>query len=577
MRVLLILLAVCFSTTASPNFDRCLQEVQQGLHGDSGGRDNNGKPVDVAHATALTYTLCVKACGGEQEPFDWSVFSTQFASWLLPWLSLVSQLPFGAYNKRKNLESVVLALGSPTLAAYSLSLTVLNGHWIDRRLRRLHWTSIPYATKVLSNLQHAPVLVDSGDGLLSSLVSLPQNNAWWKDLAAHLNYTETWSLSAATSVIWVILAYLFTVVDSVSGNNITASVNANGQGVGDLWLWLLPVVIGWLQLSPKSDMVKLRESVKKANEHAYVYVNNSIKEAKSVTRRRAISLQWKSCDPLQQDEQCTVPIYNYSRYLRWVRAANKVSTAFDMASQRLPPNGPSLVSEGKSTRPDLNVYELVEIGPPTHTLESTSEVSNCGQTTDEDLHNLSVWNHQTIGRMLYASILALFLQWGTTGAAIVVVVRTPTRGLGCRSASYVLYGVLSTFVWILLVSSSILADFALHADYTMLTEQDSRRRIGLRRRLSTFTRRLGKSIAYFNAVWVILTCVFQFSNFYDRCYCNSSIFAWHGEAYAVIQFTQSDISSTRLAWIGGVILAGSSAGIFTFVLTMLMDKKVVPE
>jgi hypothetical protein len=50
----------------------------------------------------------------------------KFSAWLLPWLALLSQLPFGATHRLDNFVSVLLAVGSPTLAAYSLTLTVLN-------------------------------------------------------------------------------------------------------------------------------------------------------------------------------------------------------------------------------------------------------------------------------------------------------------------------------------------------------------------------------------------------------------------------------------------------------------------
>jgi len=115
------------------NFSNCLANVQHGLYGfgmDIGGTDSHGRPVDVSTAVGITYSLCIKACGSDQEPFNWTVFSQQFSAWLLPWLALVSQLPFGANDKLDNLESMLLTVGSPTLAAYSLALTVLNGRWI---------------------------------------------------------------------------------------------------------------------------------------------------------------------------------------------------------------------------------------------------------------------------------------------------------------------------------------------------------------------------------------------------------------------------------------------------------------
>ncbi|KAE9383565.1 hypothetical protein BT96DRAFT_1032018 [Gymnopus androsaceus JB14] len=41
------------------------------------------------------------------------------------------------------------------------------------------------------------------DVLLTSLIVLPENDEWWKELSEHLDYTYTWSISAATSIAWV--------------------------------------------------------------------------------------------------------------------------------------------------------------------------------------------------------------------------------------------------------------------------------------------------------------------------------------------------------------------------------------
>jgi len=70
-----------------------------------------------------------------------------------------------------------------------------------------------------------------------------------------------------------------------------------------------------------------------------------------------------------------------------------------------------------------------------------------------------------------------------------------------------------------------------------------------------------------------MCCVFQFSSFYDRCYCDSSVFGLGRNAYAVIQFNQDDISKMRIAWIGGAIFGGGSTTIFILTLWVMMDTK----
>ena len=74
MRNLLVLLTVSSrllpAVFAAVNFPKCLNTVQKGSFGSIGGRDNHGNPVDISNATAITYELCLAACGADPEPFQ---------------------------------------------------------------------------------------------------------------------------------------------------------------------------------------------------------------------------------------------------------------------------------------------------------------------------------------------------------------------------------------------------------------------------------------------------------------------------------------------------------------------------
>ena len=47
-------------------------------------------------ATNITFRQCVDKCGGGPGEFKWTMFSQGFGAWLLPWIALMFQLPFGA-------------------------------------------------------------------------------------------------------------------------------------------------------------------------------------------------------------------------------------------------------------------------------------------------------------------------------------------------------------------------------------------------------------------------------------------------------------------------------------------------
>ena len=392
----------------------------------NGKMDNHGNPLSpsTSNATAITYDLCVSQCGAGQEPFQWTVFSQQFSSWLLPWLALVSQLPFGANDKLDNLESMLLTLGSPTLAAYSLALTVLNGRWIAKLFLNYRYPNVNSAVRILSSLQQSPLRVDTDDVLLASLIMLPQNDEWWEELVVWLEYTHTWSISAATSIAWVIIAYIFTIIDYFS-QGVQNVLNANGQGVGSvgsLWLWLLPIVVGWLQLSPKCDSMRLHQAVDRANSIAYVA--NSTPQpirAKNISRNRAITIKRSELDKARLDECSTPPIYNYARFLPWVQTVVIVSDAFGIICERDHHHDPIVPGTQWRDRNSQGGDALTDLQVQNYSLPRPGSIYHLPR------HKWGL-DSSALSRMFLASALALILQWGTTGAAVIIVWFTPTIG-----------------------------------------------------------------------------------------------------------------------------------------------------
>jgi hypothetical protein len=202
------------------------------------------------------------------------------------------------------------------------------------------------------------------------------------------------------------------------------SINSNGQAVGSVWLWLLPIVIGWLQISPKCDSARLRQAIERANKIAYVATTTGTPVlATSVPTQHAISLTPSTDEVLRCDEQCTAPIYNYSRFLPWVQAVEKVCDVFHAASDR--------AHRHRSVDPQVD-WESSEKSPGpsrTNRMGTLSQVdAYCLLVGEPAATRTSRWTHGIWSRFLIASALALSLQWGTTGAAIIVVWFTPTTG-----------------------------------------------------------------------------------------------------------------------------------------------------
>ena len=143
-------------------------------------------------------------------------------------------------------------------------------------------------------------------------------------------------------------------------------------------------------------------------------------------------------------------------------------------------------------------------------------------------------------------------------------------GLGCRSGSYILYAVNSTLVWLLLVASGI------SSHYVTTTSRPASNLLPRIARLTSITlRRIGKVVAACNAFWIVVLCIFQFSRFFYRCYCDSSVFSWGAEkAYMVIEITTDDVPAMISAWIGGAFLATGSALIFVIFVIIFINPRL---
>ncbi|KDQ58268.1 hypothetical protein JAAARDRAFT_155966 [Jaapia argillacea MUCL 33604] len=549
------------------DFGQCLAEVNNGTWGTIGGTDNHGNPVPIGEATGITYALCKTACGVGPEKFTWSSFSPQFSAWLLPYLALVSQIPFGTGNKWSNFVSVLLTVGSPTLAAYCLALTVLNTRWAISRFQDISFPNAKNAAFILTALQQSCIYITPDHSLLASLIILEENDDWWRRLAKALNYTSSWTIATAVSVVWVVIAFIFTLVDSFTGIwNMGDPVALFGQGVGFLWLWLLPLVIGWQQLSPICDPIRVGEEVDKINAEAFVATESGgVVKAVTLVERRAIAVTEPQDEPFPNrrhrrsichDARLSATPFYYARVFAWFHAVEDVAVAFSAASR----NTLEFCPDDESSH-EYGSRKYKRTGSAAELTES------CRPWEDGEFSSLTGLYH----RMLIASGLAIGLQWGTTGAAIVVVYLTPTVGLGCQSGAYLLYGLLSTVVFVLMFISSVLAHCAYPQSHRTYTAPPNTTVSHLAASLSIGLRRLGKVIAAFNTVWVVLMCLFQLGGFFNRCYCNSCMLSLGHKAYSVLQFTVSDLAGMETAWIGGSILAVGSCIIFIAFVNLWID------
>jgi len=466
--------------------------------------------------------------------------------------------------------AVALTVGSPALAAFSLALTAVNTRWANDRFSVIQYPNHKNAVKALIHLQQVPLRLTTRDGLLASLIVLPENDDWWEYLVDRLDRTHTWSIAAATSIAWVIIAFVFTLIDSFK--NLGNNINSNGQGVGSLWLWLVPIVVGWLWI-PVCSYDTLKATVEKANELAFIAAPDSLpqingspdadapRRAYTVSHRRAIRI-YKKKKVFTQDAVRAAPVFNYARIWAWSSAVETIAQAFEHADRK--------ARRVRAVNPRREWVYPEEKGPTNHRANRTGTIGQvqayCGFHVGEGGEPVQPVPSGVWKRIFVASAFALGLQWATTGSAALIVIFTPTTGLGCRSGVYILYGIVSTMIW----ANSLLSSYLAHRAKVLHDRGDTPRSVNFVKGLATFLRRLSMFAAFCNTVAIILACVFQFSNVFSTCYCNSSVLGRGAQtAYNII--TQYDYGLMKGAWIGGVVLAGGSVVLFLFFLHLILE------
>ena len=409
LAVLVLLVSFCVvAFGAGPDFSACLQNV---LNSGSleGTVDTNGNPTtNISLITGLTYDRCVADCGSGPSDFDWPTFSQEFTSWLLPWLALISQLPYGTRDTLSNFLAVILTVGSPTLAAYSLALAVISNRWMIKRFGRSTYRNTRLAAQTLSNLQQVSLDLPPEEHVLPSLIVLKQNGIWWQRLAHGLDYpVPKWTLAAIMSVLYVALADSFTWINTLSGPLPVVVINATGESISSLWLCFLPIVIGNLQLSPKSDLDRIRKAFNQANSSFYIATEDGLPEPGRGSL--LINIRTAYRDAIDEDELCSAPVFFYARAFKWIRLVGKVTDGFDAASRHERDHHTSGA-------------------PPTKRQDVINYCKNEDQIHEHRYEMYSIF--------LRSAFLAIFLQWGTTGAAIMAMFLTPTIGQLDGSALY---------------------------------------------------------------------------------------------------------------------------------------------
>ena len=492
---------------------------------------------------------------------------------------------------------MLLAIGSPALAGYSLAITRLNSRWLSRKFLDLHFANKINVPLAVSALQHIPFRIDVSTSLLPSLIVLPQNDRYWKLLGTAARRTRQWSIPVGMNIVWALVAFLFTIISSFADFSAFITLPGDaGYSIAAMWTYLLPVVVGWLYVGSQLEAGHLRDALKDAHERAFVATDLKpvLTTEHSNHPTPAIEAWTALIDYVNADEKKTVPIFNYSRVFIWSQHADHISRLYQHAAARahhkIPVNGgvwethdPDAILDQDRTGTENQVVEYCTEGldanakqgqdpawqlptlsyhysalplllPTPSKYSKETPVTGLGVVPGKPVFAAGVFL-----RVAFAAILALALQWGTTGASILIHLNTPPKGLGCRALTFIVYGSAATVSFLLLLFSSILAHSARLRQSVHEKRPDSKKFIGYMAALSRWS---GKTIAIMNGLAILISCTLQFGGIYDNCFCSSTIIG--GALNGVVSFTAPDIRGSEVyaSWIGGTVMAFGVSGLY---------------
>ena len=564
----------------------------------------------------------------EVQDFRFQKFAGAFVNYLLPWLGLIAQLPTATENKYDGFISLCMAVGSPALITYSLMLTIRSRALVREEFKvlRRHIRDVQrmYSTfgqrldaiqYVLEEAQQVPLRVSQEQGWFSSLIVAARNELWWENLESKLKDTRRGStLSLVFQMGVAVLAWLFTIIAAFVGSlgDIPTALQISA---GSIWVWMvselskpssnmlttlqIPVILGWIRVGTQ----QLPKSIDKAleTENAFLALgppnvpNSTEKDMYTESRnqrglvvadkrssgltpqtRRTPQLPWEEYERtnrffnIRGDEKRRGPAFNYARTFTYCHLIGTVTQALQTTIDNI-----------CNRRTCSGKHEFQEQGHRKGLLgDGACTEAYCGlDRPDREIYAYPEWSRIPseiwIG-IVFSTVVALVLQWGTTGAALMIAYLTPAEGIGCRSGAYLLYGINATVVWFSLMVSS----FFSHS--VMLRYQNEKQKQPLAnaraapgspvqprrtisaaiwnsvpvRGLAAVTRYFGKFLAVANAFFLVVVSLFEFTGGFDNCLCKSNLVGVRNSGLVVLFKTTHDLEhAAGLQWGMGLMLS----------------------
>ncbi|OHW89913.1 hypothetical protein CSPAE12_11504 [Colletotrichum incanum] len=558
---------------------------------------------DIGDAWGISIGLCKEYCGRDNLNMvtSFNRLAAGSTSYLLPWLALTAQLPYETGSTEADIMSVCVGLGSPVLMAFSLMLTILNKRWIRRRFKYLAGSCegdgfnqmrvrLKSARIIAEEARQAPTRLSQKHGWLARLVVLDANTAWWREAASSLRSTRrgaTLSLYAQLSV--AVIAWVLTAIGSLK-TKVGDTEEALVLSAGSLWIWLnkedtIRTALGnannRIGVENEETGIEVISDRKSAilTDPDTRCVNVPVPTRANRNGRPRMSLGIFDVVGFQRQQG---PVFNYARSISWINFADRLYMAFEAATDRMKEQkdlssqpditkddhvrisadcglAPDICTHGNAQNqstpttpvPSDNAgscqHLLVAEASPGHELveyPSLKELSPVAMST--------FWRHVAL-----SMIVALALQWGTTGWAIYMSYETVVKGLGCRSGSYVVYGILATASCAAMLVSAWLSHFTMRGYQCELNTTGYLEFHGttrLRGAAAVIMRLFGQFLLVGNTVWLLVISIFELIGFFDSCYCAGTQLSKGLEYGWILLFKNADAlkADAQPAWGTGI-------------------------
>ncbi|KAJ7136748.1 hypothetical protein C8R44DRAFT_868868 [Mycena epipterygia] len=561
----------------------------------------------------ITFKACQENCGIGilRQSVEFSSSAIAIATWLLPWIALIAQLPFEA-SGWMDLLSSFLSVGSPALAAYSLALTAFNRRYISHKFEQLrkhaqetrdqyHYMvqRVDAAALILQEAQQCPMRANQRNGELASLIVLNDDRIanFWKTAAKDLENTRrgfTYSFLAQA------LTLAFNLLPALSGAGCSQSSLGSQYKAGCIKAALTDnKIIPDHDAAGKVQYVSQKGLCANADVHVpltpldppppttpVAAANDTGPGAGTPNRRHGtsrmevprldglgvpLSNNYASTSELElhtlsmtidHDDDSTQPLLACSTPLAPFRPPTW--WGFDVRGDerregpiftyaRIFTSFACVEHVGRGFEESIKNFQAHAAIP-----EGAEEAAESCRFESRDLVAFTAWSKiptPAIQHMIGAAIVALFLQWGTTGAAIYVAYNTPAVGLGCRSGSYLIYGIAATLSWAMLVFSHLVS----HVFMQRFEQDPERPRTAVMNALAglaVITRFTGKAIAISNALWLIVSSVLEDIETFQTCWCQTDAFQYGANGWTPVFKGTADLRVTAGGiWIGGFIFS----------------------